>query len=36
MSIGTSSLQASEEGLEITFVQAVGAVDNMEMWYGDT
>jgi hypothetical protein len=36
MFIGTSSLQAGEEGLEITFIQAVGAVDNMEIWYGDT
>ena len=36
MFIGTSSLQAGEEGVEITFIQAVGAVDNMEMWYGDT
>src|SRR5215831_18700148 len=26
--IGTSSLQAGEEGLEITFIQAVGAVEN--------
>jgi hypothetical protein len=36
MFIGTSSLQAGEEGVEITFMQAVGAVDNLEMWYGDT
>jgi hypothetical protein len=36
MSIGASSPQAGEESLEIMFIQAVGAVDNMEMWYGDT
>ena len=36
MFIGTSSLQAGEESVEITFIQAVGAVDNMEIWYGDT
>ena len=36
MFIGTSSLQAGEEGLQITFIQAAGAVDNMEIGYGDT
>ena len=31
MFIGTSSLQAGEEGVEITFIQAVGAVDNGDL-----